>query len=104
MTVKPHVSLVMSVFNSGEPLRESVQALISGEGIDFVFIAVNDGSIDTSVSMPDECVATDAMDRGLRRDNQGLTRALIRGCTAARGQYIAARSRGSVVPASVVSH
>lgn len=94
MTASPQVSIVMSVYNGAESLRDSVESVLSQEGVDFEFIIVNDGSTDASASMLDSIAAADSRIRLLHQANQGLTKALINGCALARGEYIARQDCG----------
>lgn len=94
MTTSPQVSVVMSVYNGAESLRDSVESVLSQEGVDLEFIIVNDGSTDASASLLDSFAAADARIRLLHQANQGLTRALINGCALARGKYIARQDCG----------
>jgi glycosyltransferase involved in cell wall biosynthesis len=50
---------------------------------------VDDGSTDETAAMLQARAAQDSRLRIIRQANAGLTRALIEGCAAARGQYIA---------------
>ena len=94
MTAEPTISVVMSVYNGAETLRDTVESVLSQEGVDFEFIIVNDGSSDASASMLDDLAAADARIRLLHQANQGLTKALINGCALARGKYIARQDCG----------
>lgn len=77
------VSVVMGVYNAGELLDETLASILNQTHDDFEVILVDDGS-----RVP--VVATDPRVRVIRHDkNQGLTRALITGCAAATGEYIA---------------
>jgi glycosyltransferase involved in cell wall biosynthesis len=57
---------------------------------------VNDGSTDASPRILDEWAARDARLRVIHQANTGLTRALIRGCSEARGEFIARQDCGDV--------
>ena len=94
MTVPPQVSVVMSVFNGADTLRDSVESVLSQEGVDFEFIIVNDGSTDATAALLESLAAADERIRVLHQSNQGLTKALIKGCTLARGDYIARQDCG----------
>jgi glycosyltransferase involved in cell wall biosynthesis len=85
----PEVSVVMSVYNNADDLDLSVNSILSQEGVDFEFIVIDDGSSDGSSAMLDAFAARDARMRVIHQENMGLTRALIRGCNEARGQFIA---------------
>jgi glycosyltransferase involved in cell wall biosynthesis len=89
MTPAPHVSVVMGVYNGAATLHDSVRSVLSQEDVDFEFIIVDDGSTDASAGILDEFARADRRVRVIRQENRGLTRALIRGCAAAGGKYIA---------------
>ncbi len=89
MVQKPEVSVVMSVYNGAGSLPATLQSVLSQEGCHFEFIVVNDGSSDASGRILDEWSARDARLRVIHQANTGLTRALIRGCSEARGEFIA---------------
>jgi glycosyltransferase involved in cell wall biosynthesis len=92
----PQVSVVMSVYNGAATLRESVQSVLSQQGVDFEFIIVDDGSTDASAGVLDEFARADHRIRVIHQENRGLTLALIRGCAAATGEYIARQDCGDV--------
>lgn len=90
------VSVVMSVYNGAKYLRESVESILSQEGVDFEFIIVNDGSTDDSGIILAEYAIRDDRIRIIEQDNTGLTKALIRGCNEAQGKYIARQDSGDM--------
>ncbi len=96
MTVSPDISVVMSVYNGASELRGSVESILSQEGVDLELIVVNDGSTDDSGNILQEYSITDQRVRIINQENQGLTRALIVGCAAARGEYIARQDAGDI--------
>jgi glycosyltransferase involved in cell wall biosynthesis len=79
----------MSVFNDAAYLEESVRSVLSQEGVELELVAVNDGSTDESSALLRRYAERDPRIRLIDQENLGLTRALIRGCSAARGVYIA---------------
>ena len=85
----PRVSVVMSVHNGGNCLRQAVDSILQQEGIDFEFIIVNDGSTDASRDILAEYGRQDMRVRVVDQENVGLTRSLIRGCSEARASLIA---------------
>ncbi len=85
----PVVSVVMSVYNNGRQLCRSIDSILCQADVSFEFIIVNDGSTDDSSAILAEYARIDSRVRVLEQENQGLTKALIRACTAARGRYIA---------------
>lgn len=96
MVEKPEVSVVMSVYNGAGSLPATLQSVLSQQGCHFEFIVVNDGSSDESGRILDAWAARDARLRVIHQTNTGLTRALIRGCAEARGEFIARQDCGDV--------
>ena len=90
----PLVSVVMSVYNGADTLPETLRSVLEQTGCDFELIVVDDGSTDGSGDMLDRWSARDSRLRILHQENTGLTRALIRGCAAARGELIARQDAG----------
>jgi glycosyltransferase involved in cell wall biosynthesis len=90
----PAVSVVMSVYNGAARLAETLRSVLSQKGCDFEFIVVDDGSTDGSGDILDRWAAGDSRLRVIRQENTGLTRALIRGCAEARGEFIARQDAG----------
>lgn len=97
MNWQPNISVIMGVYNGAKYLRESVEGILSQEYVDFEFVIVNDGSIDESENILAEYAAQDNRIRIIEQKNHGLTRALIRGCNEAKGNYIARVDVGDVM-------
>ncbi len=91
---EPIVSVVMSVFNGDSLLRDTLDSILAQEGIEFELVVVDDGSTDKTAAILEEAARNDQRVRVLRQQNQGLTRALIAGCRAARGVVIARHDCG----------
>jgi len=94
----PAISVVMGVYNDAEYLAASIDSVVVQTDSDFEFIIVNDGSTATQV----ETILVDYARRDSRiqvitKSNEGLTRALIDGCAAAKGAYIARIDVGDVM-------
>src|SRR5882672_1702517 len=85
----PLVSVVTSTYNGASYLENSLQSVLDQTGVQFELIVVDDGSTDGSAEILARLAGKDSRLRLLRQKNQGLTRALIRGCAEARGTYIA---------------
>jgi len=96
MNDSPEVSVVMSVYNGAEHLAETLDSVLGQQGCDFEFIVIDDGSTDASGRILDDYAARDPRLRVLHQENTGLTRALIRGCGLARGEFIARQDAGDV--------
>jgi glycosyltransferase involved in cell wall biosynthesis len=90
----PEISVVLSVFNGADSLSRTLDSVLSQEDADFEVIAINDGSSDGSRKLLDEYAGKDKRIKAIHQDNKGLTRALIRGCQLASGQYIARQDVG----------
>ena len=77
-------------------LLATLDSILSQEGIEFEFIIVNDGSTDETGEILDDYARRDHRVRVIHQENTGLTRALIRGCDAARGEFIARQDAGDI--------
>jgi glycosyltransferase involved in cell wall biosynthesis len=73
-----------------------MDSILSQEGVELEFITVNDGSTDQTGKILDDYALRDRRVRVIHQTNTGLTRALIRGCAAARGEFIARQDAGDV--------
>jgi glycosyltransferase involved in cell wall biosynthesis len=94
MVTPVEVSVVMSVYNGERYLAETIESILHREGVEFEFIIVDDGSTDETPQMLQNYSDKDKKFRVIHQDNQGLTKALIRGCQQARGEYIARQDVG----------
>jgi len=79
----------MSVYNGAKYLRESVESILKQEDVDFEFIIINDGSSDESPLILEEYAQKDRRIHLIHQENEGLTKALIKGCSIAKGKFIA---------------
>lgn len=92
----PEVSVVMSVYNGAAHLSETIDSILSQRDVSLEFIIVNDGSTDVSPQILNEYAERDSRVRIIHQENQGLTKALITGCAAAKGHYIARQDVGDI--------
>lgn len=92
----PDVSVVMAVYNGGAALAPTLASVLGQEGCDFEVIAIDDGSTDGSGAVLDDWAARDPRLRVIHQENTGLTRALVRGCALARGEFIARQDCGDI--------
>jgi glycosyltransferase involved in cell wall biosynthesis len=96
MSSAPEVSVVMSVYNGASTLATTMDSILSQEGVEFEFIVVNDGSTDDTSEILDGYARCDPRVRVIHQENTGLTCALIRGCAAASGEFIARQDAGDI--------
>lgn len=85
----PVVSVVMGVYNGAAHLQQTLESILSQAGCDLEFVVVDDGSTDETGRILDEWAVRDERLSVIHQQNTGLTRALIRGCAEARGEFIA---------------
>lgn len=90
------ISVVMGVFNGASTLAATLDSILAQTEEDFECIVVDDGSTDGTPDILGACAARDPRVRVIRQENGGLTRALIAGCAAARGNYIARHDAGDL--------
>jgi glycosyltransferase involved in cell wall biosynthesis len=82
------ISVVMGVYNAGPELRETLDSILGQTFTDFELLLIDDGS-NVPIAIADPRV------RIIRHEhNRGLTRSLIEGCAAAKGEYIARHDAG----------
>lgn len=90
------ISVVMGVYNGAATLAATLDSILGQTERDFECIVVDDGSTDTTPMVLAEYAARDPRVRVIKQANAGLTRALIAGCAAARGVYIARHDAGDL--------
>jgi glycosyltransferase involved in cell wall biosynthesis len=84
------LTVVMSVLNGAEHLREAVGSILTQTHADFDFIAVNNGSTDATGAILDACAARDARMRIIhRRTTVTYGEARSEGIAQARTEWIA---------------
>jgi glycosyltransferase involved in cell wall biosynthesis len=92
----PEISVVMGVYNAGPILRETLDSLLIQQECDVEVVVVDDGSTDTTARALEEYALRDQRVRVITQENRGLTRALVAGCAAARGRFIARQDAGDL--------
>lgn len=85
--ISPKVSVVMSVYNGEEYLREAIESILNQTFEDFEFIVINDGSSDRTKDILESY--SDPRIRIFHQENMGLTRSLNNALVLAKGSYIA---------------
>lgn len=93
---RPRVSVVMSVRNGACRLADTIESVLSQSGVTTEFIVVNDGSSDETATILDAYEKRDRRIRVFHRQHEGLTRALIFGCSTAKGEFIARQDCGDL--------
>jgi glycosyltransferase involved in cell wall biosynthesis len=97
MTATREVSVVMAVHNGGQALARTLDSILSQTGVDFEVIVVNDGSVDDTATVLERCASRNSGVVAVHLpENAGLTQALIRGCSLARGRFIARHDAGDI--------
>jgi hypothetical protein len=83
------ISVVMPVYNSDRYLDEAIWSIRRQTLTGYEFVIINDGSSDRSGGILRQHAADDQRMRVLEQSNQGYIPSLNRGCTEARGDFIA---------------
>lgn len=92
----PLISVVMGVFNGAADLDKTISSVLSQEGVALEFIVVDDGSTDNTAHLLAAWARRDSRLRVISQVNRGLTAALIEGCKAAQGEYVARQDCGDI--------
>lgn len=90
----PEISVVMGVYNGAQHLRETLDSILSQEGVEIELVVVDDGSTDDTAKILSQYASRDARVTVVSQANQGLTKSLITGCAVAKGKYISRQDVG----------
>jgi glycosyltransferase involved in cell wall biosynthesis len=86
----PRISVLMTVFNGGRFLAESVESILAQSFRDFEFVIVDDASTDGSVAVLEAYASRDPRIRLFcNPQNSGQTACLNQGLAACRGDWVA---------------
>lgn len=88
------ISVVMAVYNGEATLHPTIHSILGQTERDFELIIVNDGSTDRTLDIVRSY--DDPRIRVVSQKNAGLTRALVKGCAEATGEYIARHDCGDI--------
>jgi|LakMenEpi03Aug12_release.lakeMendotaPanAssembly.Ray.scaffolds.fasta_scaffold272067_2 glycosyltransferase involved in cell wall biosynthesis len=92
----PLVSVVMGVWNGEKRLIQTVLSILRQEDVELEFIVVDDGSSDNTNNILAELESKDSRLRVITTERRGLTSALISGCNAAKGDFIARQDANDI--------
>jgi glycosyltransferase involved in cell wall biosynthesis len=88
--MNPRVSVLMSVYNGEQYLKDAIESILSQTFCDFEFIVIDDGSSDSTPDILAHYQQREPRVLAHRFDhNRGLSAALNFGIRLARGEYIA---------------
>lgn len=85
---EPFLSIVIPIYNAENYLRNNLSKLRDVNDNCIEFILVNDGSVDSSLSICEEFVKIDNRFKIINKKNGGVSSARNIGIEAARGKYI----------------
>ena len=88
MNIRPKVSVIIPVYNTGEYIRRCLDSITNQSLKDIEIVCVNDGSTDSSLAIINEYAERDSRIKVLSQSNQGLGGARNTGLNAASGEYI----------------
>ncbi len=88
-TPEPTVSIVLPVNNGVDTLSRAVASIQAQHHRDWELVIVDDGSTDGSAEIADAFASVDERIVVLHGPHRGLVPALVDGCAAARGDFIA---------------
>jgi hypothetical protein len=92
----PASSFVLPVYNAAPLLPGTIDSILAQTDREFELIVVDDGSTDATPQLLASYAGRDPRVRIVTQANAGITRALIAGCKAARGKYIARHDAGDL--------
>jgi len=87
--LRPLISVVMSVYNGENYLKEAIESILIQTYRKFEFIIINDGSTDNSLKIIQEYMKKDKRIILINRENRGLIYSLNEGIALSKGKYIA---------------
>jgi glycosyltransferase involved in cell wall biosynthesis len=85
----PKISVVMPVYKGDEYLSEAVDSILNQTFTDFEFIIICDDPTEKTRQILDKYKQSDSRINVCYQEREGLVNSLNRGCSLARGEYIA---------------
>lgn len=93
----PKVSVIMSVYNGEEFLRDSILSILNQTYSDFEFVIIDDCSTDNTLKILEEFYKKDSRIKILNNtQNLGLTKSLNKAISESSGEYLARLDAGDV--------
>ena len=86
--MKHTISIIIPVFNLQDHVAACLESVLAQTYEDLEIIVVDDGSSDNSPQILDAFAARDSRIRVIHQENNGVTRARLRGAAEAMGEYI----------------
>lgn len=90
----PEVTVVLAVRDDPMGLETAARSILAQREVELELVIVDDGSQDATATRLSVLAAGDRRVRPVRTRPQGLTRALIEGCRAARAPFLARQDAG----------
>lgn len=84
----PEISIIMPVYNIEKYLPRCLESIIKQSFIDFELLAVDDGSLDSSLSVLKNYAAKDSRIKVIHQENGGASKARNNGLNHASGRFI----------------
>lgn len=85
--ITPKISVILTVYNTANVLRETLDSIFAQTFKDFELICVNDGSTDDSLSILNEYANLDSRIRIISQENAGVSSARNKGLSLANSTY-----------------
>ncbi len=94
---KPKVSVIMSVYNGEEFLKDSILSVLNQIYKDFEFVIIDDASTDNSLEILKNFQKNDSRIKIINnKENLGLTKSLNKAILISSGEYIARLDAGDI--------
>ena len=99
---KPHISIIIPVYNSEKYICKCVDSIINQSYQDFELILVNDGSSDKSGLLCDQIALSDHRIKIYHKENGGAASARKYGVEKARGEWILFSDSDDIMPSGAI--
>ncbi len=89
MIMKVEISVIMPVYNASKYISEAIESILKQTFKNFEFIIIDDGSTDNSKDIIEYYKRLDKRIKFFKQENSGVSKALNKGISIAKGKYIA---------------